>query len=276
GSVEFLDGATSLGTVPLDATGHATFTTSGLTVGPHDITAKYSGDSNFNPITALLTQTVNPDTTPPEAYNQFDPTTKNVLVFGRDGESGVPPGPVTPLSVIPTNLNDDGDKQGSNDQGGDQQVANDQSENQKKSNSQSGDKKEHDDQSNAELRTYLISDLAGNSLTLVENVKKEGHEIKVKIVSLQYNNGPIIASSKNKESFDWSLNTDGSLKKLDQEMKVGKDTNQKEVEAKYDGKKNKTTIELEKPKPETKIVKDGLVLLRMATSNGNLNIEIPP
>lgn len=48
GLINFYDGATLLAKVPLDNTGQASFTTSGLTVGTHSIRTHYSGDSNFN------------------------------------------------------------------------------------------------------------------------------------------------------------------------------------------------------------------------------------
>jgi hypothetical protein len=47
GTVTFFDGATSLATVPLDGSGKATLTTSGLAIGSHAITATYSGDADF-------------------------------------------------------------------------------------------------------------------------------------------------------------------------------------------------------------------------------------
>jgi hypothetical protein len=56
--VTFLDGATKLGTVTPKATGgpnhesRAQFTTSGLSAGPHSLTAKYSG--GFDPIMLLF------------------------------------------------------------------------------------------------------------------------------------------------------------------------------------------------------------------------------
>src|SRR5206468_3672228 len=61
GIVTFKDGATTLGTGTLDASGHATFATSSLSVGSHSITATYGGDSNFNasPQSAAVSQTVN-------------------------------------------------------------------------------------------------------------------------------------------------------------------------------------------------------------------------
>jgi Bacterial Ig-like domain (group 3) len=48
GSVTLMDGATNLGTVPLNASGVATFSSSTLTAGAHNVTVTYSGDSNYN------------------------------------------------------------------------------------------------------------------------------------------------------------------------------------------------------------------------------------
>ena len=59
GSVTFLDGTTSLGTVPLDSSARASITTSSLTVGTHTITVTYPGDFNFyKSVSAPFTQTV--------------------------------------------------------------------------------------------------------------------------------------------------------------------------------------------------------------------------
>ncbi len=48
GTVTFKDGATTLGTGAVNASGHATLTTSSLAAGSHTITAIYGGDGNFN------------------------------------------------------------------------------------------------------------------------------------------------------------------------------------------------------------------------------------
>jgi len=58
GTVTFRDGTKTLGSVPWLS--HInTFTTSSLSKGMHTITATYSGDSNFNPVTSQpLTQTM--------------------------------------------------------------------------------------------------------------------------------------------------------------------------------------------------------------------------
>jgi hypothetical protein len=60
GTVAFLDGAGTIGVGALDATGHATFTTSILGAGTHAMTAQYGGSGDFNGSTSpALTQTVN-------------------------------------------------------------------------------------------------------------------------------------------------------------------------------------------------------------------------
>jgi hypothetical protein len=60
GIVTFKDGATTLGTGTLDASGVATFSTSALSVASHSITAVYAGDTNFSSsISSSLTQLVN-------------------------------------------------------------------------------------------------------------------------------------------------------------------------------------------------------------------------
>ncbi len=68
GSVNFLDGATSLGAGALNASGIATISTGALSVGSHSITAAYGGDVNFSAsssssLTQVVTQSfkVKPD-----------------------------------------------------------------------------------------------------------------------------------------------------------------------------------------------------------------------
>ncbi len=47
GTVTFREGATALGSGTLNGAGQATFTTGGLPLGTHTITAEYGGDENF-------------------------------------------------------------------------------------------------------------------------------------------------------------------------------------------------------------------------------------
>lgn len=103
GSVTFMNGSTSLGTFPL-VNGSATAGSSSLPVGTQTITASYSGDANFAPGFATLTQAVDQGTTTalassanPASVNQ--PITFTATVTGQYG--GVPGGAVAFLQGSP-------------------------------------------------------------------------------------------------------------------------------------------------------------------------------
>ncbi|HYL83295.1 MAG TPA: Ig-like domain repeat protein [Candidatus Angelobacter sp.] len=60
GTMDFMDGGMLLDSVVLDSAGRATYSTSSLAAGTHQVTARYDGDSTFAASTsALVTQTVN-------------------------------------------------------------------------------------------------------------------------------------------------------------------------------------------------------------------------
>ena len=101
GSVTFRDGTTVLGTAPLSA-GMATFTLSGLAVGPHSITAAYGGDASFNPSTsAALNQTVTQAATATAVSSSVNPSsvgqpvTFTATVSVTAPGAGMPTGSVT-------------------------------------------------------------------------------------------------------------------------------------------------------------------------------------
>ena len=48
GSVTFMDGSTVLGTIPVNASGVATFSSSSLAVGSHSLAANFSGSNSYN------------------------------------------------------------------------------------------------------------------------------------------------------------------------------------------------------------------------------------
>ena len=52
GTVTFMENSTPLGMVTLDSTGQAVYANNTLILGPHMVTAMYSGDNNFNPVTS--------------------------------------------------------------------------------------------------------------------------------------------------------------------------------------------------------------------------------
>ena len=78
GSVQFNDGAASLGSSLLNGSGQATITTSGLSVGSHTITADYTPSGNFSGSTGTLSggQTVNKAATT-MTITSFAPTSGN-------------------------------------------------------------------------------------------------------------------------------------------------------------------------------------------------------
>jgi len=213
-------------------------------------------------VSTPVTVIVNVDKTPPEAFSQFDPESKAVQIFGRDHFSGVPSGAITG-TCVPTRWSiDDENKQGRR---------------------QSGSKDDKDDkqQNNAQLCTYTITDLAGNTLVLVAKVKssnsgktddEDGHHLEFQVVSTKYNAGAVVNASYSSQSVEWSINKDKTLNKLSQSVVIGREKDRIEISAEYDSRKNQTIIETDKPK-ESRVVKSGLVLLRTATTNGALAIE---
>jgi hypothetical protein len=106
GIVTFNDGVTALGTGPLSTSGQATFTTVGLTTGPHSITAVYGGDSKFLSSTSPpLAQTVNQATTATTVTSSLNPSTfgQSVTFTATASSSvGIPTGMVTFFDGVTT------------------------------------------------------------------------------------------------------------------------------------------------------------------------------
>jgi hypothetical protein len=101
GTITFFDGSTPIGNATLDSSGRATLTTSGLTVGSHQITAAYSGDDRFGFSNGTLSQTVN--TAGGNATSTTITSSENPSIAGQpvsfvatvSAASGVPAGIVT-------------------------------------------------------------------------------------------------------------------------------------------------------------------------------------
>ncbi|MDE3068888.1 MAG: Ig-like domain repeat protein [Verrucomicrobiota bacterium] len=87
GTVTFYDGATPLGTNTLDGSGQATFSTSALAIGPHNITAFYGGGAGFSSSSNSLTQVV-----------QYEPA--GFVCGGNPGHTILPPIKVDGTSVF--------------------------------------------------------------------------------------------------------------------------------------------------------------------------------
>jgi hypothetical protein len=99
GSVKFQDGATVLGTVAL-AGGHASLSTSVLTVTTHTIYATYLGSTSFNASRAGMHQVVNRATTTTSVVGSPNPATHGTLVTFTATVHVVAPGAGTPTGSV--------------------------------------------------------------------------------------------------------------------------------------------------------------------------------
>src|SRR5205814_4943661 len=79
GSVTFTDGATSLGSVTVDSTGHAQLAATSLAVGAHNLAATFHGSAPFTNSTASSMQYT---ITQPDAIVTASVSTSNA-VFGQ-------------------------------------------------------------------------------------------------------------------------------------------------------------------------------------------------
>jgi hypothetical protein len=215
------------------------------TDGVHEV--QYRSIDKAGNVEAAPQLAVKIDKTPPEAVVQFDPTTDSLLVFGKDSGSGMPAGPIAPSSSISTSWSRDG----------------------------AVDNGMPDANTTAELRTYKLTDLAGNATTLVIKVQvlgQHGDRLKARLVSIQYGSPPPVTFASNTEEFHLVLATDGSLSRLDQQVRVGSGHDQQAVDALFDASQAHTDIRVKSPPPPSVVQKPGLDLLQVATLKGQLSI----
>jgi hypothetical protein len=99
GTVTFFDGNTPLGSATLSS-GVATFSTSGLGVGPHSITAHYLGDTTFAGSSGSVTLTVNPAATTTSVTSSVNPSVPYQPLTITIAVSPVAPGSGTPTGTI--------------------------------------------------------------------------------------------------------------------------------------------------------------------------------
>lgn len=125
------------------------------------------------------------------------------------------------------------------------------------------------DKGNAVLRTYLVTDQAGNTLTLVIQVEMKKEGVKAEVVSLQYNGGPVQAAAENKLEYHWSTDKDG-LKHFDQNLEIGKGAGKVHAEGKWDADKNQTRVKIDSPQGKVDTTLPGMVQLKVTTSQGSL------
>jgi len=87
GVVTFLDGASVLGTAPLNSAEVATFSTASLGTGSHSLTASYAGDSgSASSVSPALAETVSPSTVQGQGGFSITVTGKTTVGVGRTAD----------------------------------------------------------------------------------------------------------------------------------------------------------------------------------------------
>lgn len=101
GLVEFLDGAAVLGSKTLNSSGQASFSTTDLAVGDHEITALYRGAPNYEPSeSSPLTQTVTLISTQVTVTSSLNPSVWGQAVTFTATVAAVAPGTGTPAGNV--------------------------------------------------------------------------------------------------------------------------------------------------------------------------------
>lgn len=101
GTVTFLDGTTTLASVMLNSGGQATLSIGSLGVGPHSISASYSGDTNFSAGTSTaLNQVVNQASTATSLVSSVNPSAPGQAVTFTASVSINAPGAGTPSGTV--------------------------------------------------------------------------------------------------------------------------------------------------------------------------------
>jgi len=77
-----------------------------------------------------------------------------------------------------------------------------------------------DDEKGWELREYTLRDGAGNSLQVVFKHKKAGKEVKVEVISVQYNGGAVIIEAKNHMQVEYSEDRSGPSRNWSRRLKL--------------------------------------------------------
>jgi hypothetical protein len=101
GTVTFMDGSSSLGSTPLDGSGHAALTTSALAVGDHALTAVYGASGSWSGSSSpALTQHVSPASTSTTVTAAPSPSAPGQAVTFTAKVAPVAPGGGTPSGTV--------------------------------------------------------------------------------------------------------------------------------------------------------------------------------
>jgi hypothetical protein len=116
---------------------------------------------------------------------------------------------------------------------------------------------------------YLLAGAPGQSLALVLKASTQGQTLDAQIVSLQYGGGTVQTPTATLH-YDWSLNKNGTIKQLHQDLQVGTGQAKQHLNAQFDGAKNQTALDGNGAGHSSLA---GLAILRIATAAGVLSIQ---
>jgi alpha-tubulin suppressor-like RCC1 family protein len=124
------------------------------------------------------------------------------------------------------------------------------------------------------LVTNTLTDPSGSTLVFtVLQQKDDSKSLTLQVQSIQYSAGPIITVPANRIEFHWNTDATGAITKLDQHVKLDKGSTKTEIMTHYDGKTNRTDIQLVLPTGPQKLSEPGLVIVQAATVNGSLSFS---
>ena len=115
---------------------------------------------------------------------------------------------------------------------------------------------------------YVLTDDAGHTLELdFGPLNDAGKQIKIELGTLQYDNQPIIVLLDTDFQYEWSLNSDGSIKELNQRIRV---EGVFDTRAKYNHSRDTTVIVIHENFTTQTIELPGLEIVKLRTNAGNL------
>ncbi len=122
------------------------------------------------------------------------------------------------------------------------------------------------------IRKYLLADDAGNSTELIIRIMAEGNAIYAGVESIAYDSEDKINLSDNDLKFEWAVNKSMTLMMLNQRIEV---QDKFIIKAIYVAIKDQTDIKIKKiDDVEQEIILSGMNLIRLVTSDGELNYKI--
>ena len=136
------------------------------------------------------------------------------------------------------------------------------------------DRDENGNRPNVEVWSYTVTTSDGKTTTMTEKIKFTKSEIKVRMLTVKYNNGSVQTLPPNSKHFEWSLNSNGSIKEFEEKMTVQRGQLRESVRGKYSSSTGKTKLDADGRNPDIDETDKGLVLLTLGTKAPNDLVKI--